>query len=203
MDAEGHHAAARSGARVAQQRIVDVEEQGAGFGESGNDGKLFVADGFFAAEMFQMRPADIGDHRQVGARGFAEHADLARMVGAHFQHGKAMGTPQLKQRQRHADMIVEIAFGGERLARTAQHRGDHVLGGGLAVAARHRDFGDAEARGIGLRQRQQRLSRVAHGHIDPHRLAILFVPFAFHHGRQPSFLKALFHIRMPVEIRTP
>ena len=61
------------------------------------------------------------------------------MVRAHLDDGEAVLRVQAEQRQRHADVIVEIAFRDQAKAAHRQDGADHFLGGCLAVAAGHRD----------------------------------------------------------------
>ena len=49
----------------------------------------------------------------VGPRELREVADLAQMVHAHLDHRVAVLVAQAQQRERHADVVVEIAGGGE------------------------------------------------------------------------------------------
>jgi len=106
----------------------------------------------------------IGDHADGGASDGDQGGDLAGPVGAHFHHGKAMRRRQPQQRQRHADVVVEIAAGGQTVTGLPEDRGRHLLGGGLAVAARHAHQWAAKVRAPVARGALER--RLGIGHDD-------------------------------------
>ncbi len=92
-------------------------------------------------------------HRGPGDAG--QVRDFARMVHAQFQHGDAVFGTQPQQLQRQPDVVVQVALRGQRRIRLpgAQDGSDHLRHGGLAVAAGHRDQGQAE---LGAPARSQR-----------------------------------------------
>ena len=63
---------------------------------------------------------------------------VADAIRAHLDHRAAMRGLEAHQRQRHADVIVEVAVGRHARAPARQDRRRHLLGGGLAVAAADR-----------------------------------------------------------------
>ena len=75
---------------------------------------------------------------------------------------KRCGVGQAQQRQRHADVVVEVAARGQALAGLREDRGDHLLGGGLAVAAGHADQRAGELLAPGARGALERRLRVRH-----------------------------------------
>ncbi len=87
------------------------------------------------------------------------------MVHAQLEHGGAMTCAQAQQGQRHADVVVQVA-GCSQAPRVAlpfgEHRGDHFLGGRLAVAAGHRHHGQHEPGTPGGADARQRHARIAH-----------------------------------------
>ena len=91
--------------------------------------------------------------------------DLARMVHAHLDHTHAVRIAEPQQRERHADVVVEVAPRGKgSLCAQVRHQngGDHFLGRGLAVAA-----GDGNQRALetttpAARQRTQRTAGIGH-----------------------------------------
>ena len=87
-------------------------------------------------EMLALRVVDEHDRRRSD-RG--EPGDLADVVHAELDHAGAMTGAQAQQGERHADVVVEIAFGGERALASpgAKDRGNHLRHRGLAVAAGH------------------------------------------------------------------
>ena len=76
----------------------------------------------------------------VGRAKRRELRGLAAMVHAELDHRGPVLAPQAQQRERQADRVVEVAFGGEHVVGTeglAQDRREHLLHRGLAVAAHH------------------------------------------------------------------
>ena len=89
-----------------------------------------------------MRAQGIIDQRGIGAGDAGERIKLAEVVHAHFDNGVALLRPQSKQGERQADVVVEIAGGGQhgRFAElVAQNGGQHLLHRGFAGRT-----GDAE-----------------------------------------------------------
>ena len=89
-----------------------------------------------------MRAQGIIDQRGIGSGDAGERIELAEMVHAHFDNGITLLRPQGKQGERQADMVVEIAGGGQhsRFAElAAQDGGQHFLHRGFAGRT-----GDAE-----------------------------------------------------------
>ena len=91
------------------------------------------------AETFQMTGASVIDERHIRLRQTGQIGDFTRMIGAHLNHCVGMFPTQLQQRQRHADVVIEITLGCQRRASHPQDRGDHFLDGGFAVAAGQAD----------------------------------------------------------------
>ncbi|EWS52529.1 hypothetical protein X551_04683 [Methylibium sp. T29] len=111
---------------------------------------------------------DQRDRRRGHAR---ELGDLADVVHAQLDDRRAVPgvgvLAQPQQRERHADVVVEVALGREcRVADPgAQDARDHLRHGGLAVAAGHGDQRQAHA---GAPVRAQRAERgAAVGHVQP------------------------------------
>ncbi len=104
-----------------------------------------------------------------GGRGDGgELGDLADMVHAELDDaGEVPGLvvlAQAQQRQRHADVVVQVAFGREgRIGLPgAQDRRDHLRDRGLAVAAGHRDQRKVAAPSPSRRQLAEGAPRVGH-----------------------------------------
>jgi hypothetical protein len=93
-----------------------------------------------------------------------EHVGLARMVHAQLDHREAVRGRQPQQRQRHADVVVQVAGRREPCVgadRCREDRRDHFLDGRLAVAARHGDERQREALAPAMRERAERGARLA------------------------------------------
>jgi hypothetical protein len=107
-----------------------------------------------------------------GGRGHGgQRRDLARVVHAQLDHGDAVRErvvmPQAQERQRHADLVVEVALGGQRsITRPthvgAQDAGDHLRDRGLAVGAGDGDQRDAVLAAPAGGELAQGYSRIGH-----------------------------------------
>ena len=84
-----------------------------------------------------MSLADVGDEA-VGWFGVGAIAcDFAPVVGSHLNHGKVvLAGAQAQQRERHPDVVVQVADGGQHPELLGQHGREQLLGGGFAVRAR-------------------------------------------------------------------
>ena len=96
---------------------------------------LGAGDAGEVAESLEVLVAGVRDQRDRGPRERGERGDLARVIRAHLDHRMAVRGLEPQQRQRHADVVVEVAAGGERRSRAGEDRRQHLLGGRLAVAA--------------------------------------------------------------------
>ncbi len=88
-------------------------------------------------------------HNRHGGRGDAcEIGNLAGVIHAHLDHCGAMRGTQTQQGQRQADVVVEIALGGQHgigAEMCRKNRGAHFLDRSLAIAPCHTDQGNFEA----------------------------------------------------------
>ena len=99
--------------------------------------------GFGAGDVVHaIKPAaDVRAHgvvyqRHIGRGDARERCQLARMIHAHFNHGVAMLFAQIEQRERQADVVVEIARRcqhGIRAVRRAQNGCQHFFHRGFAA----------------------------------------------------------------------
>ena len=67
-----------------------------------------------------------------------------------------------EERERHAELIVEVLLGFQRIPALREHGRDHFLGRRLADAAGHAEHGDGKAGAVGARKRLERGSRIRH-----------------------------------------
>ena len=83
------------------------------------------------------------------------------MVGSHLNHGKVvLAGAQAQQRERHPDVVVQVADGGQHPELLGQHGREQLLGGGFAVRARDGQHRNSELLAVlpgQLLQRQQRV----------------------------------------------
>jgi len=108
---------------------------------------------------------DQGDSRLDDA---GQVGDLAGMIHTQLDHGIAMLGAQAKQRQRQADVIVEIAACRQPAVltrRRGQDGGQHLGDGGLAVAAGNGDDRNVEARPPTGGRRTQCQAGIRHHHL--------------------------------------
>ena len=127
---------------------------------AGEDFGLGVGDRLDAGEEFQMHRLDRGDDGDMRPHHLDQRLDLARMVHADLEHGKARCGRAARQRQRHAPMIVEGRGRGMGLALRRQHAAQRFLGRGLADRAGDGDHLPLQPRARGAaRDRARRRAR--------------------------------------------
>lgn len=123
---------------------------------------FFAGDGLEVAEGFEVRGSDERDDGDVGLDHRGERGHLAGSADAGFDHGKAVARGiEPRERERHAQVIVEVAFGGKDVARIGgKEEGQQVFGGRLAGAAGDADHGTAESAAVFARDRLEGGERV-------------------------------------------
>ena len=112
------------------------------------------------AEAFEVRATDIGDESAVGIGDTAEEFNLPRMVGAHFHDGQFRSFGDGEQRQRHAEVVVEVALGSRGLVTFVQHGVDELLSSRLAIGTSDADDGNLKMAAVLARQLLQGLQHV-------------------------------------------
>ena len=150
------------------QRVVGVADQQRVRAGLLEDLGLGIGNRVARAEVADVGVADVGPHPHVGLGDVHQHPDLAGVVHAQFHHRDVGCGAQLDERDRQAQVVVQVAAVLDHAVSRAEHGGDGVLGGGLAGAAGDRH--DAGPRGAPHRPGQvlQRLQRV--GDLDDHRI---------------------------------
>ena len=136
-----HLVPARQLAPCQRMRVIGVENGDAPVPEPSVDLALGARHGLDAAQTLKMGAQGVVDQGHVGPGQFRQIGNFAGMVHAHLDGGVAMFRGQFQQRQRHADVVVEIAAGSQhgRLAHFGgEDRREHLLHRGLAVTARDR-----------------------------------------------------------------
>jgi hypothetical protein len=161
-DAESDYAGARHASPQRRELVVRIDDRGVLGIQVRDHLALGASRAFDGAEAFEMLGPGIRDQSHRGPRQLAQRGDLTRMIGAHFDDGETVHGVEPVQGQRHADVIVETASGVQRGAGARQNCRDHLLAGGLAIAAGHADHGNLELRAPGARGALQRLQRVGH-----------------------------------------
>ncbi len=157
--------------------------------------RLLIGDCLDIFEMLQMHRFHRGDHRHIRLRHARQRADFTRMVHAHFDDGELHVARHIGQRQRHAEMIVEVARRRIGAPQRRQRRQQHFLGARFTHAARHAYEFRLAARPCRHAKRLQRLLHIGYQHqlrgIHPiHRAA-------YQRGCR-ALVDGLLHIIMPV-----
>ena len=160
--AERDHAtrAAREAMPERSEAIVGVDHRRAVRPERFEHLALAPGDAVDAAESFEVRLAGI-DHqadRRLGDRG--QVRDFAQVVRAHLDDGATMRVLEPAQRERHADVVVQVALRHEARAELGQDRAGHFLDRRLAVAAGDADDDAGERTAPGIRECGQAGQRV-------------------------------------------
>ena len=122
------------------------------------DGTLFTRHLIEIAHAFEVRTLGVGDQRHGRRANRCQIGDFARMVHTHLDHGGAMRGTQAKQSQRQADIVIQVAAGGQHRSAIdrLQDGRDHFFGGRLSVRAGHRDHRQRELRPPGCGQAAKR-----------------------------------------------
>ena len=90
-------------------------------------------DSLKAAETKQVRLADIGDQAVIRFTDFDQFLYVVRMVSSHLNHSKLSFRINVQDRQRHSDVVVQIALRGGDIVLHRQHSRDQFLGRCLAI----------------------------------------------------------------------
>ena len=113
-----------------------------------------------------MRVADVRDDGDVRAHHLAEIADLTEMVHAGLDDGGLTGVVQAEERERRADVVVEVLRRFERAVPLRHDRGDHFLRRGLADRAGDLDNGDVKLPAVPRCERLERKARIGDGDVE-------------------------------------
>ena len=105
------------------------------------------------------------DHCQRRRGDCRQARDFARMVHAHLDHGRLVLLAQAEQGQWHADFIIQVAARGQARFFAKGRRQDgrnHLLDGGLAIAAGDANDGQVEAAAPEIGDAAQRDQGIGH-----------------------------------------
>ena len=142
-----------------------------------------------------MRHAYISDYCHVGANYIRHCRYLAEAAHAHLDDRRLMARIKAEKGQRHAYLIIEVTLVFEGIVFRRERRMDHILGGGLADAARYTDKRDFEKASVIAGEIEQRFAGAADKHLP---LAEAAIPLAYDRAR-PA-LKSLGGVIVAVEI---
>lgn len=144
-----------------QRRVlVGNEGQSAMCGQVVEQFPLAAPDPFRAAEALEMGASDVGQDAVVGFGDRGQTGDLAAGAGPHLDDPEFGVGSHGEQRERHADVVVEVAPGGVEGEAAAEHTARKLLGRGLAVAACDGEDRDAQRAAVGAGQLLQGAERV-------------------------------------------
>ncbi len=141
--------AARHAAPQAGEGVVGIDHRGGGVVESRHHFALGARDALEAAEALEMLGSGVGDEPDRRPRELHEVGHFAGAIGADFDHRVTVRAIEAVQRERHADVVVEVAARRERVARALEDGRGHFLDRGLAVAAGDPDDGHRKLRAPG------------------------------------------------------
>ena len=116
-----------------------------------------------AAELAEVRGADVEHHADAGPGDPAEPGDVPGAAGAHLQHEEAGLLVGAEHGERQADVVVVGPGRADRRPRGGQHLAEQVLGRGLAGGAGDRQGRQPAGHQPGVhpgRQAAERLDRV-------------------------------------------
>jgi hypothetical protein len=132
---------------------------------------LAARDAVEVAEPFEMLGAGIGDEPDGRARERDQRSDVADAVRAHLDHCAAMRRREAQERQRHTDVVIEIALRRQAGPAARQDGRGHFLGRRLAVAPADAHERDGEFLAPAARELLQRLERVRHSNVRQRHIA--------------------------------
>jgi hypothetical protein len=131
--AEGDEAAGEVAQAALEQWLVARHDEGSleAFDDLGLGGR----DVLQGAHQLEVDGSDVGDHAHVGARDARQGRDLAPAAHGELRDHDLRPLLDVEQRQRHTDLVVEVARRGHGVGDGPQQRRQDVLGRGLAGAA--------------------------------------------------------------------
>ncbi|MCY1420462.1 hypothetical protein D9M71_360830 [compost metagenome] len=130
-----HLAAGDAGLPDIEGRIVAIEYRDAIGIQAFEDFALGLDDLVLSAELADMGGSGIGDDRHLRPGQTHGVGDLADARGAELDHRAAVIGADLQQGQRRAEVVVQVAAGGQHRATGAQDAGEHLLDRGLTAGA--------------------------------------------------------------------
>ena len=135
---------AEGGAHRIQQGVVPIEDQQPLRLQILQNLALGLENSLAAPQKLHMGVADVGDDGDVRPHHLPQVADLSEVVHARLNHRRLVLRGKAQQRQGRADVVVKVPRRLVDPQTGPQHRGDHLLGGGLPHAAGDLDEGNGE-----------------------------------------------------------
>ena len=150
--------------RERARRVSNFRLRGRHHGERhpGARGHLLAQHTGQIAQPLEVLFGDRRHHHDIGLDNGAQRRDLARLVGAHFDHRDVRIVGQCEERERHAHEVVVVPDGGMHAQCTAQGRAQQLLRARFAVGANHANHGPPPRAAAVAGERAERRERVGH-----------------------------------------
>ena len=131
LHAVGIDRAAETVTLVPEQRLIAAQNGSAALPQALEDLELGPADALARAEKLDVRGADVGDDGVIRLRRRCRARQLAEVVHAHLRDHDLGVLRHAHERQRQADLVVEVALGLFRAELLREHGVKQPLGRGL------------------------------------------------------------------------
>jgi hypothetical protein len=119
--------------------VVRIEHDDAAAFHLGGQCGLLPGNRILSDHVLDVGHADIGEDGGVRISDVGEHLDLTWMIHAHLGDAALITLAQRQQRERQADVVVQIAESGAGLAFAGHDDGSKILGRSFAIAAGQTD----------------------------------------------------------------
>ena len=127
----------------------------------GGQARFLERDAGERTEFFQVRRGDQRDDAVVGLDHLGEARHLTGPVDASLNHRDGVHCRiELRQCERDAEEVVEVALGGEDARRSAEEQSEQILGRGFAGAAGNADDGAVKFAAVFARDDLKRRERI-------------------------------------------
>ena len=156
------HRGAFGGHRRERRVLLGDEGRAAVRGEVVEQLALAAADPLGASEPFEVGASHVGQQAVVGFGDGGQQGDFAAGARAHLHDAELRAGIHRQQRQRDADVVVEVAAGGIDLETAREDAAHEFLGGGFSVAARYGEDRDTQCAAVFARESLEGLQRVGY-----------------------------------------
>ena len=147
------------------------------------------------AKSLQMGLSHIGNQAIIGMSDLHQLTDITRMAGTHLDHRQLMRLTKTKQCQRHANMIIQVAFRIKQVILGGKDRRDQFLGRRLTVRTRNTDHRQAQPVPMLSGQRLQ----CPQGIVDQDRTIARQILGIIDHRIGATFLQSRRRVLVPIE----
>ncbi|CCJ91514.1 hypothetical protein BN132_3442 [Cronobacter turicensis 564] len=142
--------------------VIGVQNRDAICRQAGEDFAFGFSHARERTETFEMRRRQVVDQRGIRACQADGPGDFALMIGTKLNHRVLMFRRETQQRHRHADVIIQVACGVERVAALAENGSGHLFHRGFTGRPRQRDHARGHLLSDPRRQFAKRQARVSH-----------------------------------------